>query len=379
MLSALGNPQNTFKSIHIAGTNGKGSVAAMLSSILSQSHSVGLYTSPHLVKFNERIKVNNKDISDSDIDIFIEKMRLISEKEKISLSFFEFTTCLAFLYFAEKKVEYAVIEVGLGGRLDATNVITPILSIITSISLDHQHILGDTQEKIAFEKAGIIKKNVPVIVHNMIDFFRSIAIEREAPFISVTSAKKISDTLDSQKISWKHTEYTLGLLGEYQVENASLVLTAADFLQISELDIQKGLASVSWPGRMHILSEDPLILVDGAHNQGGIEKLSDFVKNIPNKKVLVVGLSEYRNPEIIHNLAALFDHVIITKGVFKAQEPVNIAEKLHIPGAESISDLSKAILRAKSCLKPSDFMLVTGSLYMIGEAMELIKKPSQPF
>ncbi|MEK6869330.1 MAG: folylpolyglutamate synthase/dihydrofolate synthase family protein, partial [Nanoarchaeota archaeon] len=258
LLKKLGNPEKKLRCIHVAGTNGKGSVCAMISSILTGAgYKVGLYTSPHLKKFNERIRINNKLISDKDIVKYYLKIK----KYVTNQSFFEITTAMAFLYFADKKVDFAVLEVGLGGRLDATNVVTPLVSIITNIGLEHTKYLGNTIKKVAYEKAGIIKNNVPVVT--------------AAEGIALAAIKKISNERNSRLYiaNKKNANYRIGLKGEFQKLNAAMAIKAIGILKnnygvkIKKSNVKKGLLNAKWPGRFQFLEKN--ILVDCAHNPHG--------------------------------------------------------------------------------------------------------------
>ena len=294
----LSNPHDKFKSIHIAGTNGKGSVSHMLSSILHEAgYKVGLYTSPHLKDFRERIKINGEIISELEVVKFVENNKI--NFEKIGLSFFEFTVALAFNYFANKKVDIAIIETGLGGRLDSTNIITPELSIITNIGLDHIKLLGNTIEQIAKEKAGIIKQNVPVVIGiNQVkikDIFQNIANKKN------THIKYA-----------KNYKFTTDLKGDYQKENINTVITAILEIQkqgwkITKKDITKGLLNTikntGLLGRWQTLNEEPLIICDIGHNEDAIKANFKQIQQTPHKKLhIIFGLVNDKNLDSILNL-----------------------------------------------------------------------------
>ena len=309
LCNALDNPQNKFKTIHIAGTNGKGSVSHFLSSILQEAgYKTGLYTSPHLLDFRERIKINGEMVSEEFVIQFTEKIKPVIEE--IEPSFFEVTVGMAFEYFAEQKVDIAVIETGLGGRLDSTNIIHPILSIITNISYDHQNLLGNTLQEIAAEKAGIIKKNTPIIIGKtkpeIKHIFDNKAKEKNADiyfadeyFITVDS--KYNDGLldieytDLQNNNLVHLKSPLA--GKYQEENIITVLKATDILNrngvgLSDSIIQKGienvLANTDFMGRWQILQNSPLLVSDIAHNEAGLKVVFEQAKSLNYKKLLIV-------------------------------------------------------------------------------------------
>ena len=357
LLKKLDNPQKNLKCIHVAGTNGKGSVCAMLNSILSNAgYKVGMYTSPHLKKFNERIRINNKLITDKEIV----ECYLRVKKHVTNQTFFEITTAMAFLYFEEKKVDFVVVETGLGGRLDSTNVITPLISVITNIDIEHTDYLGNTLEKIAKEKAGIIKKNVPVVT----------AAESNA----LATIKKISNKNKSElyTLTKKNLKYKIGLKGEFQKQNASIAIKTTDILKnnyeikINEKNIINGLKNAEWPGTFQFISKN--ILIYSAHNPSGFKTLVKELKNIHyNKLILVVGFSNDKDiktmSKIIKNKT---DIIIITKSNnFKAAEPKTI--KKYFNKGIVINNPKKALNYAKSIAKKNDLILIAGSIFLVGE------------
>ena len=290
----LGNPHHKFKSIHIAGTNGKGSVSHMLAAILQTAgYKTGLYTSPHLKDFRERIKVNGDEINEKFIIDFTEKIKPLIEE--IEPSFFEITVAMAFDYFAEQKVDIAVVEVGLGGRFDSTNIITPELSVITNIGWDHMNILGDSLEKIAFEKAGIIKPNVPVVIGETIaetkPVFENIASEKNAPLHLATQERNVAGwkwekheliVEIAEQGKTDHKKYHLDLPGIYQSKNLLTVLEACSVLKdleynIDENEIRQGLQKTKkmtgLHGRWEVIHENPTIVLDVGHNEDGIKQI----------------------------------------------------------------------------------------------------------
>ncbi|MBR4761985.1 MAG: bifunctional folylpolyglutamate synthase/dihydrofolate synthase, partial [Clostridia bacterium] len=288
LCAALGNPQEKVRYIHIAGTNGKGSVAAMLSSILiSAGYKTGLYTSPHLCRFEERIKICGADIPKRRLAGIIGKIKECADNMSDKPTEFEIATAAAFLYFYEEHCDIAVLETGLGGRLDATNVITaPVLSVITGIALDHTSILGDTVEKIAFEKGGIIKEKRPVVTGDDIaakEVLKDIAAKRNAPFFIADKSRLsgVSVTLGGTAFDFvPYGKIKLSLSGAYQAGNACSALTAVEVMRgegfkISEKAIRAGLLAVRWPARFEVLSKRPLIIYDGAHNPQGAALLKE--------------------------------------------------------------------------------------------------------
>jgi dihydrofolate synthase / folylpolyglutamate synthase len=383
LLFLLDDPQNKFKSVHLAGTNGKGSTACFLDSILRVTgKKVGLYTSPHLVKFNERIQINSIDISDSDLVRLTLKIRKICENNNIEATFFEFTTTIAFLYFAEAGVEYAVIETGLGGRLDATNVLNPEVSIITNIDIDHTAHLGDTKEKIAIEKAGIIKENSLVLTaeqdSKVLEIFQNVCREKNCKLCVLDDKFKIqpiSSDLRGQEFSTTgkfEGNFSIKMLGKHQIRNAVLAMMGARKLGISQEEIYEGLSKASWPGRLEVIKESPLVIVDCAHNLSGITGLSEFVNGINKKKTLLLGTSEDKEiSKIVKVLVPLFDQVILTQGNYKPaslevleKEVRNYCSEVYV-----YSEVKEAITKGMELIGEDEMLLITGSIYLVGDVL----------
>ena len=381
LLQHLGNPHLKFKSIHIAGTNGKGSTCAFLASILQEAgYKTALYTSPHLVKFNERIKVNGKDISDQDLAFLAKKIKKIAEQHKIEPTFFEFTTALAFLYFAQQKVDIAVIETGLGGRLDATNVLNPFISVITTISFDHQKHLGDTLEKIAQEKAGIIKQEGMMVTGERspaaVAVFRKECQKKHASlFILGRDYKIIESNLHRQVFESSGNYYEIKLLGEHQIHNALLATLTIELLRekginCSTKDIQQGLKNASWPGRLQFFGKN--ILVDCAHNVEGMKTLVEFLQKLPRRKVLILAIAEDKDiPEMVSLIVPLFKTVILTQGNYKpASLEVLEKEVRKYTSKVLASPQSSAAVQKAIPLAGNYLIVVTGSIYMVGDVMK---------
>ena len=364
----LENPHKKFKSIHIAGTNGKGSVSHMLASIFQEAgYKVGLYTSPHIKDFRERIKISGKMIAKSEVIQFVSKNK--TAFEKIDLSFFEFTVALAFHYFACQKVDIAIIETGLGGRLDSTNIINPELSIITNIGLDHTNLLGDTIQKIAKEKAGIIKSNTPIIIgrnqEEIKPIFQNIANEKKAPL----------------KYATAHN-FTADLKGNYQKENINTVVTAISEIQkqgwkITDENIKDGLLNTikntGLLGRWQILGQNPLIICDTGHNEDGIKVVFNQLKQTPHKNLHVVfGAVNDKDLDSILNLLPkdakyYFCKPNILRGL---DENIlkEIANKKEIKG-DSYSSVKTALARAKKQAQLEDLIFVGGSTFVVAEVV----------
>jgi len=333
LLRGMGNPQNSFKTIHVAGTNGKGSTAAMTASILRQAgYKVGLYTSPHLLAFNERIRINGKAISSRNILSFIQDHK--KEIEQIKSTFFETTTAMAFQHFAENKVDAAVVETGLGGRLDSTNVINPEVTVITPIALDHREILGDNIISIAKEKAGIIKSRTPLVLARqdpeVIKIIESRAQACCAPVIKPGAIEKENLKLsqDGTQFYYNHHIYNIPMLGLHQASNAAAAIEAvlqfAPELKLS--DVKKGLESVIWPGRLQPMSIELPIFYDVAHNAQGLIQVARLMGGIfPQKPVALLALKGDKEIDLIAQaLQKEFGLLIISGsqelGLMNAQE-----------------------------------------------------------
>lgn len=397
LLKELGIPEEEFQSVHISGTNGKGSTAAMIESVLRQAeYKTGLYTSPHLIRFNERIQVSGQEISNERLGELIEVVKKATEKTGLSPTFFEFTTAIAFLYLAQEKIDIGVIEVGLGGEKDATNVITPLISIITNIGHDHVNIIGPTKLEIAREKAGIIKPGSIFVTAEtnpkIIEVFTT-RTEKIWQVQDLISAETIQQTLDHQIIKTSgmyNAQFELPLLGEHQVTNALTALVALKALggkgfPVPLEQIQTGLQKTHWPGRLQVLSQKPLILIDGAHNEEGAQALHSFLSqkirpsyhrsvygDIPRFKVLLLAMKKDKDmPTMLGKIVPMFGKVIITQGNYEPMPVGELAElmqKYHA-NVEAISDVKTALAKAQKNLKPKDMLLITGSLYMIGDAL----------
>jgi dihydrofolate synthase/folylpolyglutamate synthase len=392
LCARLDDPQNKFRTIHIAGTNGKGSTSHMLAAVLQTAgYKTGLYTSPHLTDFRERIRINGQMIPKQVVTDFTEKIRPLIEE--IDPSFFELTVAMAFDYFAEEQVDIAVIEVGLGGRLDSTNIITPELSVITNIGFDHMHLLGDSIEKIAVEKAGIIKRNIPVVVGETgIDaakVFTRVAMEKNAPISFADQRWKMEVTeraagllkVNANQISSVHTlTISLDLPGIYQLKNLATVLQTIDVLndqgwKIDAAAISNGLSRVrtltGLHGRWEQISEKPRIILDVAHNEDGMLEVTRQlqVENY-NKLHCIIGM--VKDKEIAKVLQLL--PVDATYYFTKANIPraLNESELQHM-GAEAgltgdaYQSVSEALTAARQATTADDLILICGSVFLVGE------------
>ncbi len=319
ILNECDEPHNKFKSIHIAGTNGKGSTASIIATILqSAGYRVGLYTSPHLINFNERIRINGVTIGDNDIINFTKKHRDFFEKH--SITFFEATTAMAFDYFRKNNIDIAIVETGLGGRLDSTNVLLPIHTIITEIDFDHTHLLGDSVEEITAEKCGIIKNSVPNTTintkSNLVEVIEKFSKKQNTKtnYINKNNIKLLEHKTNSLRLKFKEKNYNLPQAGSFQAENAVLAIETIknEFENINDTQIQLGLNEWFWPGRMQQMEEN--IFYDVAHNSSGISVLSSDLFHIYNRKPvgLVVMKNDKIRPEIISLFENAFEELIIS-------------------------------------------------------------------
>jgi dihydrofolate synthase/folylpolyglutamate synthase len=388
----LGNPQNKYNTIHVGGTNGKGSVCKFIGSILtSAGYTVGVYTSPHIQRFSERFVIDNNEISEVEIIFLIEKVKPIIEemiKNNNIPTFFEITTAIAFQYFYDKKVDYAVIEVGLGGRFDATNIIKPMVSVITNVTLEHQDRLGKTVEEIAFEKAGIIKENISVITaaeNTALNVIKKDAYKKNSSLtvIDKSSWEKTGGNLDCQNytVHGKIKDYFVKtkLLGIYQGENIALSLSCIETIQmkgvyITDENIKDGIEKTTNPGRMEIIGFEPIILIDGAHNVAGMQMLKKTIKKhfVYNNIILVIGiLSDKNAKEIAKIISSIADKIIVTKSSNnRAFDPI-ILKSFFKPKTTIIKNtVSEAIEYTKKIVKKQDIIVITGSLFTVGEARD---------
>jgi dihydrofolate synthase/folylpolyglutamate synthase len=399
LLNRMGNPQLVARTVHISGTKGKGSVAAMIAQVLGTSgYKTGLYTSPHLLNLRERIKVDGNLISEAEFALamaevkpFIESMRQDSTFRQ--LTYFEALTALAFAHFQKKRVDFQVLEVGLGGRLDTTNVVAkPVVCIITSISLDHTQILGNTLEEIAREEAGIIKHGCWVVLspqpEEAASVISDICREKETKVVQVgrdVTWHKLSGDLNHQSLVVKgrlrNYQVSIPLLGDFQLENAAAATAASEILAsagfaISTTDIAQGLAQVKWPGRFQILQQHPTVLIDGAHNVASMKRLVNNIKAyFANKQIfLVFGTSCDKDiPGIIDELIFLSPQAIVTQASHsRAAPPPTLAAEFTKRGIEPEirESVAQALSRALSLAEKTDVICVTGSLFVVAEALD---------
>jgi dihydrofolate synthase / folylpolyglutamate synthase len=399
VLSRLGNPHQAYKIIHIAGTNGKGSVAASLAAILARTGcKVGLYTSPHLVRFNERIVINHTPISDGEVLGTYAAVREAYTGER-ELTFFEFTTAMAFLSFAHHQVDWAIIETGMGGRLDATNIVTPSLTIITNISLEHRSYLGTTLCAIAAEKAGIIKTGVPVVSAVRQPVARAVmhrtAKEKKAPFFlkgrdfRVRRRGKAGGRFNYYGLQqcWHDLEITLA--GDHQFENAALILATCELLSdqgihLTEETLRQGLADTRWPGRLEMVRDKPLVILDGAHNLAAARNLGRYLQTqLGGRSItLVVGiLDDKPAAAMLKAWVPACARVILTQPLIdRSLAPealVPIVSQMGIT-PKIIPEVDAAVRTAIAEAGPEDAVCIAGSLYVVGEAKTALDPSLRP-
>ena len=412
LLELLGNPHDRLQVIHIAGSKGKGSTAALIASVLTQAgYKTGLFTSPHLITPRERCRIDGDLISKADVAFYVEKLKpaieTVSTSEFGRVSFFEIYTALAFSYFANKATDFAVIEVGLGGRLDATNVVTPVATVITPIGLEHTAILGETYTEIASEKAEIIKQKCPLALApqhpEARTVFEKVASERNAPIVEpknvvgrdccASSSRlvrnadglPVAQEFDVETDSESYPQLTMPLLGHHQFINATTAVTAIECLKqkgyiVPKASVYAGFKNVQWQGRIQRIRSSPIVVLDGAHSPVSMEALCGTLRQSfrYDRVTFIVSLMRDKNLTAIGNIVSqTADFVIATQvlnnpRVMSAEEILDAWENT----CEKISACStpeKAITRALSGASPTDLICITGSLYLVGQALEIFK------
>ena len=386
-LAALaGNPQSQLRFIHVAGTNGKGSTCAMLESIYRRAGlRVGLYTSPHLVEFGERIQVNRTPINEADVVRLMEKIQpwLKEFPADHHPTFFEVVTVMALRYFAEQQCDLVIWETGLGGRLDSTNIVTPLASVITNIQFDHQRWLGETLDRIAAEKAGIIKPGVPVITGTeepqALAVIQETALQQRSPLTLVTPAHTQHPPLDTMK---------LPLLGWHQRMNAAVALAMVrvlhEHIPVSETTVRQGLLTVQWPGRLQLIKRPSgqEVLLDGAHNSGGATSLrAALAEHFPNAKpIFILGILQDKDWDLMCEILAPLAGRILCVPVHSehSAQPDQLREACRRTNPEANVETCASLAEALAGTGRTPFTVVAGSLYLIGEAMELLHVATAP-
>ena len=390
-LALFDHPEKTFPSFHIAGTNGKGSTAAMLHRILcSAGYRTALYTSPHLVSFTERMRIDDKEITPDEVVALAEEIWRRTEAEHILLTFFEIVTVMGFLYFARRQADVAVIEVGLGGRCDATNLLRSIVTVITSISRDHEAFLGFDIASIAREKAGIIKKGVPVVCGALpseaMEIIQQIADSTEAAVYRLdqnfTLKLKTDGSFDYNGANWNLPDLSVALRGAHQIRNAAVATAALevvyDRFPTSELAIRSGLQNVSWPGRMEMILTNPAVIIDGAHNKEGIDVLVDELRQLRGDRrirMLFAVMDDKDWRSMLNTLAGVVDEIVFTRvsQLERSADPVLLQQELAARvQSQVIPDPRSAVETLVQSAGPEELILITGSLYLLGEVRPLL-------
>ena len=412
LLELLGNPHKKLKVVHVAGSKGKGSTAAMIASVLIHAgYKTGLFTSPHLITPRERCRINNDQISEIDFARYLVKLKpaieTVSDSEFGKVSFFEIYTALAFTYFADEETDFAVIEVGLGGRLDATNVVSPVTSVITPIGLEHTEILGETYSEIAGEKAEIIKSGCPVALApqhpDAYEVFEKVANERNAPIIKVkniddqdTYTLNIVYQLDSDGIpiaqqinietnTDKYIDISLSLLGYHQYVNAATAIAAIECIELQGYKIKKecvyeGFRNVQWEGRIQRMKSSPLVILDGAHSPVSMEALSHSIRNTYRYAQVVFIVSLMRDKDIneIGKIISNIADTVVTTQVSDNPRVISadIIKNTWMDICQNVvacPNPEEAITKEIENASPTDLICITGSLYLVGQALELFK------
>lgn len=397
LLQLMGNPEDRLKCIHVAGTNGKGSTSALIAAVLRcQGYRVGVYSSPHLQSYRERFVINGEMIAQGDFARLLSLLR--SKLEQVSTEIvehpteFEVLTALAFQYFCEQAVDFAVIEVGLGGTLDSTNVITPLVSVITNVSYDHMNRLGTTIKEIAGQKAGIVKPGVPVVTAacgEALAVIKEAAAGMRAPVIDVAehcrgqlvSMEKTGQIFDLITARKEYRHLRTGLLGRHQITNSQVALTVCEQLQqqgtdIGDEAIYRGFSQASWPGRFEIISQEPFIVLDGAHNPDGAWALRDTLQRLSpgEKAIFVVGvLADKDYTEMLKEFAAVAEVMILTKPDSpRAADPSVLAEAISGCTTVIYENLQEAVAAGMRQAGTGKAICICGSLYTVGQARDII-------
>ena len=408
LMNRLGNPQDQLKIIHLAGTNGKGSVCAMLTSILMASgHKVGLFTSPHLIKYNERLQINRVPISDPAFEQIIQKVQaayqsIIEDQEEAPI-FFEVMTAMAFVYFAQEQVDLVILETGIGGRYDATNIIQkPLLSIITSIGKDHMDFLGDTTRSIAMEKGGIIKENCPTVLYHadkpVYNIIKDICQTKNSPLflcqesmITQESYSQDGTRFSIQTQTATYDNIYMQLLGKYQVTNALTALMATECLRetgypISKDHIYQGFKDVSWAGRMELIQKNPPIIIDGAHNEESAKAFAMALQSITDrpKVYMLIGVLKGKDYKTILDILVPFAHTIILtqtsdSRALPARDLYSQIKKMdNCPDLIIEEDFVRAYQRGKVLIEQGQAILCClGSLYLVGEIKQFLQSQEE--
>ncbi|HEY2986583.1 MAG TPA: folylpolyglutamate synthase/dihydrofolate synthase family protein [Candidatus Binatia bacterium] len=388
-LALFDHPERRYPSFHIAGTNGKGSTAAMLHRILTRAgYRAGLYISPHVVSFTERMRVGDEEISEDQVVELAETIKRRTAEERIRLTFFEIVTVMALIFFARREIDAAVVEVGLGGRLDATNLVVPRVSVITTISKDHEAYLGSDLLSIAGEKGGIIKPGVP-LVGGAFDpkvgkLFEEITAAggSQSYFLArdFSVSLKENGLFDYAGRTWNLTNLSVGLAGRHQRTNAALALCALEVAQadfpVTEAAVREGLQTVVWPGRLEVILKRPTVILDGAHNGEGIRTLTGEMRDrlgAKKAKIVFAAMADKDWPLMLRELSTIASEIILTRvAMERSADPAKMAAAVHGIPVTVAEDSRQAVRRLLEAADPDDVIVVAGSLYLLGEVRPLL-------
>lgn len=391
-LALFGHPEKKYASFHIAGTNGKGSTAAMIHRILSAAdYRTALYTSPHLVSFTERIRIGDTEITADEVVALADEIWDRTAAADIPLTFFEFVTVMAFIYFARNAIDVAVVEVGLGGRLDATNLVRPAVSVVTTISKDHEAYLGSDLVSIAREKGGIIKKGIPVVCGVLspeaAEAIAEIAVANESPFYilerNFISSLKTGGTFDYKGGNWCFQDLLVRLCGDHQRRNAAVAVAALEVARrdfpVDENAVRWGLQTVVWPGRLEVMLQRPNVILDGAHNGEGVMALVDELGSLRGRgqvKMLFAAMEDKDWRFMLDALSATVDEIVLTRvSMERSADPRQLATHLAGKISHRLVDDSRAGLSfLLESARPDDVILVAGSLYLLGEVRPMLER-----
>lgn len=386
-LKLLGNPEESFKKIHVAGTNGKGSTVSYIKEILMvKGYKVGAFVSPYVIKFNERIMINDTYISDEDIIKYTNRVKEVTdyiyETEKDVVTFFEFLTLMGFLYFKDNGCDYAVIEVGMGGILDATNVISDSVRVITNIGYDHMHVLGNTLEEIADKKLGIVHKNdilFTTVDNSLHEYFKKslLNITDKIYFVD-NSYDFVKTSLNGTDFIYKNEEFHTPISGLFQATNAKLAIEVVKYLEkdITHDEIQKGLNNTIWKGRFQVAAINPIIIIDGGHNIHGINAVVESIKPIKKDSKLITvftALKDKETDKMIQKLEEVTDQFIFTEIDDLRKKDATILKQEATKPASIITDYKEAIEKGKELVQKNDILLITGSLHFISFVIKYLK------
>lgn len=389
LLDALGRPQRNFRAVHVAGTNGKGSTCAMIASGLrAADFCTGLYTSPHLVEPTERIQINGAPVTGGQFASAFATVHTVAERLLSAgtienhPTYFETVTAMAFVLFAETKVELAVLEVGMGGRLDATNVVTPELAVVTPIDYDHEQWLGNTIEEIAGEKAGILKPGIPAVFARQRPQAEAVlearAAELGCPQTRTTDIEIADIHLQPYRSDFRALGLTIHcpLAGAHQVDNALTAVAALRLLEVSGEAVERGIADTRWPGRLELLGRTPDILVDGAHNSAGARALADYLSRFHFARRIWLIFGAMRDKSVREMMEILFPLakgvVLVAPSSSRALEPQSLAVMANHPRLTTAATAAEALAKALQAADPADLIVVTGSLHLVGEFRALL-------